>query len=1059
MAGWEVVSQEATPAAQFEDRWSVVEETAQQDPWKPVAQTPVRAEPVQAGVAAPATPAAPAAPAGPSFLDHLKGILNQVGSAGVEGSVKEAANEGRNAIPGFVGDLVTGIAGIPKKAIDASAQDVTTMGSGAPMESVGPAAETAMMIMPFKKTIAGARAHPAEAPAAPRVEPVMKAPDPVVADPLAPPPGPDPLAPPAAAPKPIREAPPVTVDDEAILARIGRQPKEGLPTVSDAYTAFVDNLHPIKKAVDAATEGKPLETALNPYEQFRLTRGSAGKAEHMLRHGTLDFNTLAKNGGGLEDILKPVMAERDQLSSYLLSKRAIELADRGVDTGIPLEEARRVAAAGEGRYATVAQELDGFQSRTLDYARDSGLLSGDAVAAMREASKHYLPLYRVMDAPKGNGIGSRFSAFNPVRALKGSERQVLDPLESVIRNTYVLAEMAERNRALTSLVKFGEANPGSQIATKVKAPVQPIRIHENEVARLLDDMDIPRELYGDPTGFEVFRKTQKGLEPDEFAVYQNGKREVYKTDPEIAKIVQGLDQDQMGLLTQMASKPASWLRAGVVADPGYMARNIIRDQLNAGIQSPNGYRPFVDFMKGLMETGKKGEQYQAWLKSGGSQASMVAQDRNYATKFVQKYGADPTTGQQIKNVVTKPIELLREMSETIDNATRVGEFMRATKGKTDVGSVMKGGMASRDVTQDFQRLGAKTRGMNRITAFFNGQVQGLDREVTNLWKRPAVALATIGATVTLPSVYLWMANKDDPRYINAPNWEKDAYWMIMPEDPNAEPYRIPKPFTIGMVFGSAVERSLDAFFKDKPEAFKGFGKALLSGVTPNVIPTAAAPIIEQHANRSTFTDAPLVGQRLEKLMPERQFNTGTSEVSKLAGKGVAKIPGMEESKLASPIIIDNYIRGWGGTLGKYGTMTADKGLAALGFVDKVVGPTRKLSDIPIIKTFISNYPTAGAQPIRDFYEENARVEKLFAGARVDAKKGEETARPTRVMGFKKKLDSLQKEVREINESKELGAEAKRTAINTAYIEMLQTAQEGLDVIREARKKAPYGGPQ
>ena len=117
--------------------------------------------------------ATPAAAPAPGIMDTVKGIANQIGSAGVEGSVKEAANEGRNALPGIAMDMVRGILGLPQKAIEASQQDVATMGSGAPKETVGPAAEAAMLTMPMRKTVGGVRAHPTDAMAAPRMEPAV----------------------------------------------------------------------------------------------------------------------------------------------------------------------------------------------------------------------------------------------------------------------------------------------------------------------------------------------------------------------------------------------------------------------------------------------------------------------------------------------------------------------------------------------------------------------------------------------------------------------------------------------------------------------------------------------------------------------------------------------------------------------------------------------------------------------------------------------------------------------------------------------------------------------
>jgi hypothetical protein len=161
MAGWEVVSQEpASP--QFEDRWAVVEETTQQDPWKPVSQTPIQA------AVAPQT--APTASSEPTFLQKVHEKIDPEPIIGGVGA--------------SVGRMLTSLLGLPQRAIEGSQEDVATMGSGEPKASVEPAAEAALATAQLRKTVGGARAHPTDS--VKPVEPSVTAPS-QKADPLAPP--------------------------------------------------------------------------------------------------------------------------------------------------------------------------------------------------------------------------------------------------------------------------------------------------------------------------------------------------------------------------------------------------------------------------------------------------------------------------------------------------------------------------------------------------------------------------------------------------------------------------------------------------------------------------------------------------------------------------------------------------------------------------------------------------------------------------------------------------------------------------------------------------------
>lgn len=984
--------------------------------------------------------AAPTAPAAPQKSAWQR-LWDQVGSAGVpEGPKKDALNAGRDAILGVVVDIAKGIADIPRQAIEGSARDVQQLGSGEPKESVGPAAETALMIAPLKKTVGGVRAHPTNEMPKP-VEPVAPAAPVAEAPPAAPPPAGH------------NAGPSLRADEDLVLSRIGEQPTAPLnlkQAASDTYTALVDNLNPIKKAVQ---EGTP--TIENPYEQFRLTRGSAGKAEHMLRHGTFDFKTLGNNGAPLIDVLKTMQQDRRGFSAYLLAQRALELDARGVTTGVDLGAAQRVAAAGQQKYGNAARALDEFQDNTLKYFRDSGIISRDAYDGMRNAARSYIPLYRAFEP--GVGSGKQFNVFNPIKRLVGSDEKILDPIDSIIRNTYVLTEMAERNRAATVLVDYAKKNPHDIPLQKVSQTPKPIEITPTEIDRIMQDHGVPQSVYGQPSQATIWRRDQHpSLKPNEFAVYENGKRVVYKTDENIAAAVRGMDEQELGLFTKIAAAPARWLRAGVTLDPGYMVSNIVRDQLSAAVQSTHGYRPVADSLSGLWSRMKKDQSYQDWLKSGGSQSTLVSQDRAHTTEFLRQYGSPPDVWQAVKNAGGSPMRLLRDLSETIDNATRIGEFKRATRGNRGARSadeIMEGGMASRDVTQDFQRRGAKTRAWNSVSAFANGQVQGLDREINNFRSRPLAASAKIATYITMPTIYFWLANKDDPRYQNAPRDVKDSFWLYLPEDKKAEPIKIPKGFTMGLAGGSLIERTLDAYFKDKPEAYKGFVKNVLGSATPNVLPTIAVPGIEQFANKSTFFQTPLVSERLKKMPYSEQVNRGTSETAKLVGRGVSKIN--DDTSFASPIVLDNYIRAWGGKTAEYARAGVDAALRTLGAVESgPPGPTRRLSDIPILRRFVMQYPSASAQPIQDFYEEYGKLERQAASSREARRRGEDAEVPFRLAAPKKQLDAMHRRIRETYADKEMKPDEKRKIIDETYIQMLDTAQRAL----EARKQK-YGGPQ
>lgn len=851
----------------------------------------------------------------------------------------------------------------------------------------------------------------------------------------------------------------------AVMDTIAPPPKEGEPL--DPYTKFIDNLHPIKRAMgEKAGSGSDIPAIMNPYEQYRLARGSAGKAEHMLRFGTLGYGDLAKTGESFEDIMKPIVeaGERDEFVSYLKARHALEMEQKGVPSGVPLDAAMVNFQANVQRFEGDAMRLDAYQASLLDYLKDSGILSEKAVENMRDKWTTYIPMYRAIEGTPANP--SEFNVKNPVMRRKGSEEKTLDPIENVIRNTFSMTEMAERNRAANTFIDYFHARPGQIPLQKVRQPVLPTHVTARETRDFLEGQGIDTSGLTDQdlTGMAVFRHgKQQQLRPGEFARYVDGKREIWKTDPAIANAITNLDGPELGLFVKAMGAPARALRAGVTLNPAYMLRNIHRDQLTAFVQSKHNYRPLWDYMSGMKSRVFKDDAYQDWLKSGGSQATLVAQDRRYENPLMRKYGAKPNLLERARRY--SPLEGLRTVGEVMENATRIGEFKRATKGSGDVSDVMQGGMASRDVTQDFQRRGSATKNYVHMTSFAGGQLQGIDREINNLLrgdtKRRAAVMAKIASSITVPSIALWWANKDDPRYQAENNQVKDRYWLIyppwkegLPLEQQGEPTRITKGFSTGIAFSAPTERFLDQIYRERPEAFKDLAASLGESIMPSFVPTALQPIIEHGTNRTALSkfQRDLVPRRFEKTLAPYQYHPGTSETAKLIGKGVSKVAG--DTSFASPVIIDNYIRGYGGDLAKIGVKGVDALLRQAGAADTSGGekPTPKGADNPIFGSFTQRFPSGMLQPIQDFYEKYEKSEKAHRTRQVLMQKGrkDEAAtieKFTRLSGVKRTMDELQKKLRTVQDNPKLSADQKRAEIDKTYIQLLRTAKSGLKMAK------------
>lgn len=821
------------------------------------------------------------------------------------------------------------------------------------------------------------------------------------------------------------------------------QAKDKSITWDDVATKGLDDLHPIKVMEKLLKGEKTLTSADSPYESFRRSRGAYGVADNFLESGPSEFSTYKATGvRGLKDILKPFKKDITELNDYLVAKGAIELNGRGIESPVPLDAAKQLTKKLDAKYGKVIKEVLDFRDSTLTYLKDSGIVSEDAYKAMI-AENRRVPFYRVEAGAGGKSSGGRnLSVRDPIRGIKGSENgTIVDPIESIIKETYQRITLAERNRALTKLLELHEANPDSGLMGKVPTKMKPIEVTAKEMQAHLEKQGVEIDLE-DP--MSIFRPRSTPLAKDEIAIFRNGEREVYKVPEQVAEAIKGMDPGSTNIVMKLMAIPAKTLRAGTTIVPDFALRNTLRDQYAAFIGSRDGYIPFVSMLEGMSHILRNSEVVQAIKKGGGDISSMVSIDRDYIQSNIFKLSKETGLLDKVINVIKSPVEMMQIFSEFTEQATRVGEAAKVLKGDFSPENIAKAGFAARDITLDFQKVGTQVRALNSIAAFLNAQIQGVAKTVDIFQKDPVGASLKSFAAITAPSILLWWANKDDPRYADIPRWQKDLCWIVMTKDTI---YRIPKPFELGIIFGTMPERLLELAYGKDPNAMKGIMGTVVGGLLPNPIPTVVSPIMEKWANKSTFTGGTIIPHRLEKVLPEEQYTDYTSETGKILGKMIASVPGMKDSGWASPIIIDNTVRAWTGNLGKYAVSVADQALYKAGLVVEPVRPAETLADIPFIKSFVVRYPTAASQQVQDFYDNYTESEKYLNTAKLRASRGDIEgsfeARDQAYTGLKtihESIGNLNKAIQRVNSNPKIDKNDKRQLIDNYYTIMINQAK-------------------
>lgn len=782
---------------------------------------------------------------------------------------------------------------------------------------------------------------------------------------------------------------------------------------SRLYTEGVDELHPLADVVAAAEKriGKKLPFSSNPFLNAWAARGWAGKAITLLQHGDPERGIPS-----LKSIFQKVGKDKlKDFSAFLVALREKDIYDfnsklqKGeegaalkatmdpIDAGMTIRE----LAKKHPEFVEAAKELYRYQQHLINELVNAGMLSAKAAADMRKRWPHYVPFQRIVDGIDAPSVGGKkfVNVGNTIQKFKGSSRDIVDPLESVISNTFRVVSAIERNKVGQSFVKL---------------------------SRMKGMGDLCEEVKGTPRATD-----------STFYVWEGGKKKTYATSPELLSALKMTNQEGMNMLVKVLRVPAGWLRSGATLSPEFILRNPVRDMVSASLYSKHGFIPVWDTVRGLSLYLKKGKEYWDYMNSGAAQSAMVSLDRDYLHGQMR----DLLKKKSVLSMCANPIEALRAFSEATEMATRLAEFDLAKKGYTGIGNRLFGkerkplsnteaGIEARDVTLDFGRHGKSTQSLNQTIAFFNAAIQGTDKMIREFKEHPAQMTAKTFIGITLPSVLLWYLNKDDPRYQELPQWQKDIFWVIPGKDTL---YKIPKPFELGILFGTVPERVMQYMYdKEKGRngpGFKGLGGSIMDNLLPSAIPTGMLPALEWISNYSFFMGRNIVPLSQSKLPDRQQYGPYTSYLARKVGNAFN----------LSPRKIDNTIQDVGGNLAALSNSLIDQ---ASGLSE--TRPAKRASEMPGVRGFTAT-PYASSDSVQRLRDDFSQQEKLYNEFKMTKQKPEGYD-GAKYMKYKAAMDAMNntyRAERKIMESKQLNSAQKRERIDRIKMQQTNIARRAL----------------
>lgn len=643
------------------------------------------------------------------------------------------------------------------------------------------------------------------------------------------------------------------------------------------YTEVMDRFHPLSKIAKVAGEDQVMRDALTEY----YGTGSIGKYH-------VDFQ------------LKPILQQvpLNDLRTAGIAMRDLELAGRDIQGsnlgGINLDQAvsgkekpqvqealsrlkelrDRVGPEQMQKIGDTLQQLYKYQDNLVrEYLVKTGVMSEKAYQAMKEQNNFYIPFKRQMDfvneafgVPPRKGAGS-VSGQNIVKGIKGSEKQIIDPIESIMENTFKIVGLGKRQEVAKAIISLKDKLPEGLI-TKYSGVV--------------------------------------GTRPS-ISLFENGKIQRYLVPQEIADAAKGLTEEQLNTVIKMFSYPTKFFRATATGiNPEFALPNVARDVQSAFLNV--GLNP-LKFVQGFAHYIKQDKVYQDFLKYGG-QTARVSIDRPFLQEEVGALAKPSRFGISIK----KPSDvyhLLENFGAYSEQPTRIAAFQKAfnegiKNGLSQSEAGARAAYAAQESTVNFARRGSKTQAVNAIYAFINARAQGTDRIIRTFKDNPVGASTRLAMITAAPAVALYAYNRGfksyfDPRVVSQ-NDKQNNFIIMLSDSPisalgGSQFIKIPKG-DVGKI-ANPLEEFMSYLDGKGGNVANSLGNVLASfspfSNAGDLLPTVFRPPIENIANYNFFYNQPIVPDYKKNYPAEYQYTGSTMPLykgiaNKLAGVGVHVSP-------------------------------------------------------------------------------------------------------------------------------------------------------------------------
>ena len=759
----------------------------------------------------------------------------------------------------------------------------------------------------------------------------------------------------------------------------------------NAYVETVDGYYSASKMVEylEAKTGHKVAPENNTYLLARNADRADTISHSILMRGLTAPGSVNHIAPSFNSLLFPVKNKMKDFSAYLKMVHALEWNEQGkkvFSSDLELSEIRAGVMRLEGdnpEFTQTAKNIhDWFDMFEREWLVNTGFIEEAAYNKMRDMYPNYVPNFRVLK--RQPGVGKAKDTKNPLKyaSMKGSDLDTYDPIESLQGEVVRIVKAQLRRDTMLSLHRMyndpdlaegmgffiAKTKPDIQHhlfdATGVKQTVRNLffdKVVENlseEEKKILSDGNekAVQDLFKRKGLVEDFEDIDEAIDDyieyytstkiskagDVIGVIDNGKPVFYRVlDSDLLGMIYNMDQKSVGSVIRVMGKGK---RAFTVLTTGAnpifgLTSNIIRDIPQAYIfgSESNPVKFSRDLVVAFAQIIRKSPEYQNYKAGGGGFESMFGENADYVKRASSKISRMKDKHGAVY-YVSRILDAVEEFNNLIETGPRLAEYNRQIKihGNTPGGQLLAQDAAASLTTNFSQKPGSLlVHEMETVTPFMRAGINGLDRVYRGLIKdkeNRKEAWIRAMVCITIPTILMAIAHRDDEEYQKLPDFYKDNYWMLNMEWFGGEKgkfIRLPKTRELGWMFGATFDRAINEILDREEDN----GKALVSAFFDTFMPSldiVVMPFIDAAANR-TWSGGTIVSSVYDDYMTPGYYNEAYDDTTSRISVGIANIlPDIKSlGAINTPKGIEYLIKQYSGVIGQVvlpATTPANEGL-------------------------------------------------------------------------------------------------------------------------------------